>query len=131
MVDIKLFRKDNKLSQVELAAILGCTQGFISSIEKKRRPIPDDIITKLISLNKYNTKHLVQEKHEVLEEKKLDVNDDVIMSREVFDVLKNLSETILSQQRTIELLHTERKKAPVLREENVKCADVSGSDLVR
>lgn len=131
MIDIKQFRKDNKLSQVELAAILGCTQGFISSLERNRRPVPDEIITKLISSNKYNTKHLIQEIHEIPDKKKLDVNDDVTMSREVFDVLKNLSETVLSQQRTIEHLHIERKKEPALQEESVKCADVSGSDLVK
>lgn len=131
MIDIKQFRKDNKLSQVELAAILGCTQGFISSLERNRRPVPDEIITKLISSNKYNTKHLTQEIHEIPDKRKLDVNDDVTMSREVFDVLKNLSETVLSQQRTIEHLHIERKKEPALQEESVKCADVSGSDLVK
>lgn len=131
MIDIKRFRKDNKLSQAELAAILGCTQGFISSIERNRRPIPDDIITKLISSKKYNTKHLTPEEDNVHEEEKLNIKDDVTMSREVFDVLKNLSETVLSQQRTIEQLHIEKKKVLVPQDDNAICASVSGSDLVK
>ncbi len=107
MVDIKLFRKDNKLSQVELAKILGCTQGFISTMEKKRRSIPDNIITKLISMNKYNTRYLVDTP---IEAPKTEENEEITMSREVFDILKNLSETVLSQQRTIEQIHTRKEK---------------------
>ena len=129
MADIKLFRKDNNLSQVELAEIIGCTQGFISSLEKKRRPIPSDIISKLISLEKYNTRHLINAQEASKE--KVEANDEVTMSREVFDVLKNLSETVLSQQRTIEQIQIDRKKIHVRQEDNAECADASGSDLVK
>ena len=129
MADIKLFRKDNNLSQVELAEIIGCTQGFISSLEKKRRPIPSDIISKLISLEKYNTRHLINAQETSKE--KVEANDEVTMSREVFDVLKNLSETVLSQQRTIEQIQIDRKKIHVRQEGNAECADASGSDLVK
>lgn len=131
MIDIKLFRKDNNLSQVELAKILECTQGFISSLEKKRRPVPDNIITKLISFNKYNTRYLVCDPNETRKEEKTEANDEVKMSREVFDVLKNLSETVLSQQRTIEQISKEKEKRNVHLEENAECADASGSDLVK
>ena len=37
------------------------------------------------------------------------VSNDVTMSREIFDLLKNQSETILSQQRTIEKLSDREK----------------------
>lgn len=131
MIDIKLFRKDNNLSQIELASILGCTQGFISSIERNKRPVPDNIITKLLSIGKFNTKHLIQENSNELEEVKSNINDEVKMSREVFDVLKNLSETVLSQQRTIEQIHSEKEKTIAQQESNVICASASGSDLVR
>jgi transcriptional regulator with XRE-family HTH domain len=131
MIDIKLFRKDNNLSQVELAKILECTQGFISSLEKRRRPIPDNIITKLISSNKYNIRYLVCDPNETRKEEKAEANDEVKMSREVFDVLKNLSETVLSQQRTIEQISKEKEKRNVHLEENAECADASGSDLVK
>lgn len=131
MIDIKLFRKDNNLSQIELASILGCTQGFISSIERNKRPVPDNIISKLLSIGKFNTRHLIQENSNELEEVKSNINDEVKMSREVFDVLKNLSETVLSQQRTIEQIHSEKEKTIAQQESNVICASASGSDLVR
>lgn len=131
MIDIKLFRKDNNLSQIELASILGCTQGFISSIERNKRPVPDNIITKLLSIGKFNTRHLIQENSNELEEVKSNINDEVKMSREVFDVLKNLSETVLSQQRTIEQIHSEKEKTIAQQESNVICASASGSDLAR
>ena len=131
MIDIKLFRKDNKLSQVELAEIIGCTQGFISNLEQKRRPIPDSIITKLLSTNKYNTRYLLQDQVESKKEEKNETNDEVTMSREVFNVLKNLSETVLSQQRTIEQMYIEKEKSNAHQESNARCADVSGSDLVK
>lgn len=131
MIDIKLFRKDNNLSQIELASILGCTQGFISSIERNKRPVPDNIISKLLSIGKFNTRHLIQENSNELEEVKSNINDEVKMSREVFDVLKNLSETVLSQQRTIEQIHSEKEKTIAQQESNVICASASGSDLAR
>lgn len=129
MVDIKLFRKDNNLSQVELAEISGCTQGFISSLERKKRPVPDSIITKLISLEKYNIRYLVSNESQTSNKEVSKFNDEVKMSREVFDVLKNLSETVLSQQRTIE--HIEYKKTHVLQGDNAECADASVLDLAK
>lgn len=129
MIDIKLFRRDNNLSQIELAKILGCTQGFISSIERKIRPIPESIITKLLSFPNYNTRHLISEEKSVSDVNKTISDNGVIISREVFDVLKNLSETVLSQQRTIENISTETKKTTALKEDGATCADASGSDL--
>lgn len=129
MIDIKLFRKDNELSQVALAKILGCTQGFISSLERGVRPVPDNIITKLISLREYNTKHLVNDvlgpadKNMAVEQ-----NNEITMNREVFDVLKNLSETVLSQQKTIEQIFLMNKKGDVHLEKNAVCAAATGSD---
>lgn len=129
MIDIKLFRKDNNLSQIELAEILGCTQGFISSLERGKRPIPESIITKLLSFHKYNTRHLLCDDHKATKDQQTYSDQDVTMKREVFDVLKNLSETVLSQQRTIEMIETKTKKTSVLEDDSAECADVSGSDL--
>lgn len=131
MIDIKLFRKDNHLSQVELAEILKCSQGFISSLEQKRRPIPKNIITKLISENKYNTRYLVNNPKETSKNESIETNDEVIMSREVFNVVKNLSETVLSQQRTIEQIYLEKgkEKDNAHLESGATCAGASGSDL--
>ena len=47
MIDLKLFRKNNKFTQEEAGAYFGCTQAFISQIELKKRPIPDFFISKI------------------------------------------------------------------------------------
>ncbi len=41
MFDLKLFRKDNKLSQKELADLLNCSQSYISALESGRKPVLD------------------------------------------------------------------------------------------
>ncbi len=48
MDTIKDFRKSNKISQIDLAAYLGVTQGFVSQIEKGICPIPDWVISKIL-----------------------------------------------------------------------------------
>jgi|GEM_PF-1648252 len=52
--DIKNFRKINKLSQKDLAAIFNCNQSFISQLENNERPIPNDFISTLLALGSYD-----------------------------------------------------------------------------
>lgn len=47
MFDLKSFRKENRLTQIQLAEYLGVTQAFISQIEKGDRPTPNEYITKI------------------------------------------------------------------------------------
>lgn len=131
MIDIKQFRKDNNLSQIDLANILGCTQGFVSSLERGKRPIPEGVITKLLSFPNYNTRYLLQDNNKGINTEKSNLEKTVTIDREVFDVLKNLSETVLSQQRTIEIIETKAKKTSALKDDNAECAGASGSDLVK
>lgn len=42
MFDLKRFRKDNKLTQEEMADILSCGQAFISHVEKGIKDLPQD-----------------------------------------------------------------------------------------
>ena len=68
MIDLKLFRKANKITQSELADYLGIGQPFISQIEKGGRPIPSEYISKLLSSKQWDTSMLTGEgamlKHE-------------------------------------------------------------------
>ena len=57
--DLKEFRDLNNLSQLDTADYFGCTQGFISQIERKKRPLPDDYISKAIA----DESKLIPEKH--------------------------------------------------------------------
>lgn len=49
MIDLKLFRKINNITQSELAKYLGVGQSFISQIEKGDRPIPNEYINKILA----------------------------------------------------------------------------------
>lgn len=53
MFDLKGFRKANRISQVELADYLGVGQGFVSQMENGARPVPDQIVEKLMSNKKW------------------------------------------------------------------------------
>lgn len=53
----------------------------------------------------------------------------VTISREVFDQISRLTETVLSQQKTIEALREECKKMRVQMGETATCALASGSDI--
>lgn len=55
MPDFKEFRKANNLTQKDAADFFGCTQGFISQIEKGFRPIPLEFISKATSAMKWDT----------------------------------------------------------------------------
>ena len=72
-------------------------------------------------------------KEQILEElvnQKLESqNDSVSMSREVFEQISRLTETVLSQQKTIESMQEQNKKILALQEDNARCAHVSGSDI--
>lgn len=56
-------------------------------------------------------------------------DNNIILSREVFEQISRLTETVLSQQKTIASMQEERKKILVQMEQSVICADVSGSDI--
>lgn len=47
MIDLKLFRTVNKLTQIQLAEYLGIPQAFISQIERGTRSLPEEYINKI------------------------------------------------------------------------------------
>lgn len=49
MIDLKEFRKRNKLTQINLAEYFDCDQGFISQLETGKSPIPETYIAKIKS----------------------------------------------------------------------------------
>ena len=50
MFDLKWFRKENNLSQVQLAKALGIAQSFVSAMETGKDPIPESLPYKLKEL---------------------------------------------------------------------------------
>ncbi len=49
MIDLKAFRKDNGLSQKEVAEYLGVTRSFIGQVEAGFSKLPTDKISKLLN----------------------------------------------------------------------------------
>lgn len=66
---------------------------------------------------------------ELIEQRLEPLNDFVSMSREVFDQISRLTETVLSQQRTIESMQDQNKKFLAQQESVARCAHASGSDI--
>ena len=47
-IDIREFRRANKMTQQELADYFGVVQGFISNMENGREKVPDKYISKIL-----------------------------------------------------------------------------------
>ncbi len=144
MADLKAFRKDNKLTQKEAAAYFECTQGFISQIERGERPIPDVFFERIIADNSINKQNMRQPESNPKENKTnkmipLELLEMMNKERERFDrqrdrMLDQLDEMLAQQKTLIDTISSQAellKKGNVHQEDNVGCADASGSDLVR
>ncbi len=83
-IDLKAFRKANRLSQAKLAEYLGVGQGFISQIEAGERPLPMNLLDKILGNKDWNTTGIVPERP----------SDSELVSA--------LRETIEAQKQTIE-----------------------------
>ena len=49
MIDLKTFRKDNNLTQAQVAEYLSVSSPFITQVEKGKNKLPDDHLTKLLN----------------------------------------------------------------------------------
>lgn len=60
-IDLKRFRAENKLTQVEIAELFGCNQSFISDIENGKKALPSDKLAVLKEKYGDITKYITQE----------------------------------------------------------------------
>lgn len=90
-IDIKEFRRKNKLTQKQFAAYLGVGQGFVSQMENGINPIPAKYIRKILDDSTVDSSMVIVES----------LDSEVKMSREVFDKMSRLIDTVCSQQGTI------------------------------
>lgn len=95
-IDLQTFIKKNKLTQKGLAKILGVGQPFISQVIKGKSHLSSQKIEALLMAGIYDTSMIVEVGGEEAP------SDTVTMSREVFNSIQQLVDTINSQQRTIE-----------------------------
>lgn len=95
-IDLQSFIKKNKLTQKGLAKILGVGQPFISQVIKGKSHLSTEKIEALLMAGIYDTSMIVEASADDI------ASDTVTMSREVFNSIQQLVDTINSQQRTIE-----------------------------
>ncbi|PZP47067.1 MAG: hypothetical protein DI598_11435 [Pseudopedobacter saltans] len=104
--EIKEYRRRNNLTQSELAEIVKSTVRSVQSWEQDQRNIPQSAVSLMTIYEKENAPI-----PEVREDTSSSFGaNNVTMPREVFDQLSKLTETVLSQQRTIESLAEFQKK---------------------
>lgn len=103
-IDLEEFIIKNNLTQQELADILGVSQPYINNVVKGKSKLSSKKILELLQAGKYDTSMI----KEVKKNQNL-ADDAVTMSREVFNSIQQLVDTINSQQRTIESQQEELK----------------------
>ncbi|MDD2475437.1 MAG: helix-turn-helix transcriptional regulator, partial [Dysgonamonadaceae bacterium] len=120
------------LKQAEIADKLDIKSTYLSDMINGRVPLTENVCQKI-----YELFHI-----DVLEDESISIEspklkqqtyyggDEMItMPRAVFDQIAQLTETISSQQKTIETLAETNKKMAVRRGDNATCADASGSGI--
>lgn len=107
------------------------TKGWLSGADvpmfKKYDAVAGVMGKQIPSNNKERLKEQILE--ELVEQRLEGRYDCVSMSREVFEQISRLTETVLSQQRTIESLQEQNRKFLALQGMDVRCAHVSGADI--
>lgn len=95
MIDLKHFRKINKIRQDTLAKYLGVSRSFISLVETGKSNLPDDKIEKLLN----NDRGWIVD----------DNSDDtgtiapLSESEKLYEIIVELQETIKTQRETIRI----------------------------
>lgn len=123
------------LKQSEIADKMGIKNTYLSDVINGRSPLSELFSDKLTTAFSVSKVYLSNGEGEVFEEeeKKPSTSEIISMPREVFEQITRLTETVLSQQKTIEgqqkLLEEilqEQKKMLAHTEENVSCAAANG-----
>lgn len=115
------------LKQAEIASKMGVNNSYFSSVINGKEILSELFLDKLSSAFFVSREYLgTGEGNIFLDESSENKGTDIVsMSREVFELLKRQSETILSQQRTIEMMQEEHKKM-LARMDNVAISAVAG-----
>ncbi|HAP16891.1 MAG TPA: hypothetical protein DCR38_03905 [Butyricimonas virosa] len=128
---IKEIQSSKLMNQKEFAELIHVNQPDLSSYLSGKKPFGMTLINRIsleLSINKEwlltgEGEMLLSNNPKIYNE---DKSDNITLSREVFDLIKNQSETILSQQKTIENLVSKVKDSIVPREGNAMNADAAG-----
>lgn len=113
MIDLKVFRKANNLTQIELADYFGVGQGFISQMENGDRPIPKEYISKLLANNySWDTSMLTASDQP---ENPAEIEPDIVFIKN--RLMTHIEEQSATIKSLLDLLKAEREKVERLEEE--------------
>lgn len=111
MTDFERFIKVNKLKKKDIAEYLGVSAAFVTQLAQGVRDIPEDKFALIKANGAWDTCMLYGEGDMLKSQQNntpTETRGDIVMSREVFEQISRLTETVLSQQRTIELLTSKK-----------------------
>lgn len=128
---IKEIQSSKLMNQKEFAELIHVNQPDLSSYLSGKKPFGMTLINRIsleLSINKEwlltgEGEMLLSNNPKIYNE---DKSDNITLSREVFDLIKNQAEAILSQQKTIETLASKVKDSTIPREGNAMNADAAG-----
>lgn len=103
--DFEEFVVVNNIKKKTLAEYLNVSAAFITQLVQGIREVPQDKLALIKAVPYWNTDMLDRRQKGRGDRAVVDsVEEDVTLSREVFEQIKQLTETIAAQQRTISLL---------------------------
>lgn len=125
---LRKFLNEEKIPSSEFCNTIGVSQGYITSMRESLQP--DKLKSIAINYPLLNIGWLMtgfgNMKNMTETKEARNENDNIILPKEVFELLKQQTETILSQQKTIEFLSQQKKENVVHQDDNAKNADASG-----
>lgn len=118
------------ITQKQIVSACGLKSNtYLSDLINGKSELSELFIDKLVSTYPINKEYLISGNGEIWSDGRTtsktdnDNGDDVTMSREVFNMMNRLTETVLSQQRTIESMQKEKMKKNAQMEGPVISAD--------
>jgi len=119
--DLKAFRKQNGISQKDLAAYLGVGQSFVSQMENQGKGVPDATLEKILSNPEW---------HYTVEEASLEIGGDSIQQNGGTNNIGKVSgdAEVLALRREVELL---RQQIADLKQEKAAYWEIIAKSLER
>lgn len=127
---LRAFFKEKGLTQDHIADKFGVSQAYVNALLNDKKAFGKKQAHKWSEEFGLSPNWLLTGKGDMLLDDNLKEtpasSETITMSREVFDQITKLTETILSQQRTIEMMQEERKKMLVRTDSSVGSVAVGG-----
>lgn len=125
---LRRFLNEEKIPTSEFCQTIGVSPGYVTSIRESLQP--DKLKSIAINYPQLNIGWLMTGFGNMINitetiEAKIE-NENIILPKEIFGLLKQQTETILSQQKTIEFLSKTERGNVVHRDANAKNAGASG-----